>query len=229
MSLSGQGKWYSNFSAPENPMQNLALISSQQNPVRVEIEQTLIQFDAHIMLRHADWIVVSKPDRIEGAIRPGAYIRLRILNAEMGDLRLQVVMPDYNVANSQPAFVCRLTRDFQACRRRNERYRTLQYKNLRLRVGSNPHRLADISAAGLKFLVADPGGSGTFPLELEMLPATLIVGSGVSIELKSLIPRSHHQSAVGCEIKVAENRDSQTYFGHLMDLMEQMSFTPSYV
>jgi|SRR5579863_3392899 len=217
--------WLGSSGEPQDPAQALVRAAYDGARVQVQIENSLIRFDSHLSVKSNGQVMVGKPAGLNGHLTAGSVVRVRLPGREKHDARLAVSISHLNLPNGKVAFVCRAPDELIQCRRRAERFNALRYNNLRLQMAGDRYRLADLSSAGLKVLLAGTQGSFLFPLGHELHSCSLVLGPEVHVRLETVVPRNYQHGMVGCEYTINPDSKSARTHGALLDTISKSEST----
>jgi hypothetical protein len=208
----------------ETTVKALVSLAYTKTSVRIQIENSSVRFMSQVaVLRNT--ITFGKPFGLNGELTAGTFVRLRLPGNEKRELRLEVMIPHYNLANGNVAFICKAPEQELVCRRQADRFEALRYKNLRLVIGTEPFRLSDISATGFKVVLVGNQSMQHFPLRCALHNAQLDIGAEAHIYLDWLIPRNYRAGMVGCEFRIKQDPESKRKFNALLSSLSRAELT----
>jgi hypothetical protein len=199
-----------------DPLRVLLNVAYTNTPVQVQLEKTLIRFRTLIRIKNNGAVQLMKPFRLNGEMKAGHFVRLRLPGPERRELRLQVAVSHFNLENGKTAFICRLPDALTRCRRKSERYDTLRFCNLRLMMGGELFRLVDLSGNGFKVFLVGTQGPFMFPLGRELKGCQIVMGQDAIVNLQRVTARNYQPGMVGCEYEIRNEEPSRRYYHHLI-------------
>lgn len=206
------------------PGEILAELARRNLPADVEIEHSRLRFKSKFLLKNGS-VVSAKPRGLEGLLSAGRHIRVRLAGDAGTQVRVQVSVPHFNLANGTPTFICKPPDGLLRSRRRVERFNSSRYQNLRLEIGVNRFRLIDISPRGCKVLLGLSQDDGAFALGKELRSARLILGEWV-VNLVKVIPRNFDGRTIGCEFQVQNGDMSNLRLINILGSIEKAQQQP---
>jgi hypothetical protein len=201
----------------------LTQIETDKAPIRIEIEGTPVRFNSRLILKN-EVVVVAKPLNLRDGLEAGSYVRFRVPGHFEQEVRLEVQTPHFNLSSGNAVFLCKLPTDgLSAAKRKAERYNVSRYANVHFIIPSRARifRVLDLSLAGCKVMTSLAEAQMYFPLGTEIEESHIRVGKEAKVEFRSITPRAHHRTAVGCEFAVKEIGPSQVYLEHLLNSLEK--------
>lgn len=215
--MGGKGK------EPKEVLSSLNMLDRNKIPVRMEIENSNVNFHTRLSIRSAT-VVVAKPSNLSGALSKGGTVRFKIPDSEGKEIRMEVLTPHFNLTSGNPVFLCKVPTEFAEGNQRGAmRYNTSKFTNVILTLPPNQaqFRIIDLSESGCKLYVPGLEARGTFPIGSPIVAAKISLGTKVSVNLDTLTPRNHRGQAVGCSISVTKQGPSQKYLVHLITSLEK--------
>jgi len=199
-------------------------LEQQKIAIRVEIENTLIRFNTMLIIR-AGSVVLARPQALRENLEKGGMVRFKVPGDDEKELRLEITMPQYNLTNGTPVFLCKIPTQFHktAYSRVVERFNTTRFTNLGLVIPEKAwaFRVLDISINGCKVLSKSGVPESEFPIGRSFENTYFKLGGRVKIELARLIPRSIRGHAVGLEFNVRQEGLHQKYLDHLITSLDK--------
>ena len=199
-------------------------LDQQKVTLRVEIENTLIRFNTMLIVR-AGSVVLARPSALRDNLERGGMVRVKIPGEDEKELRLEISMPQYNLTNGTPVFLCKIPVKFHktSYTRTVDRFNTTRFTNLGLviPVKAWAFRVLDISQTGCKVLSKSGVPQTEFPIGMSFENTYFKLGTRVKIELARLIPRSIRGHAVGFEFNVRQEGLHQKYLDHLISSLDK--------
>ena len=199
-------------------VKTLQMLERHRTPVRIEIERTRIRFNTIISIRRG-MVVIAKPSGLQKELQTGGSVRLKIPEADAREVRLEIITPNFNLTSGASVFLCKMPTQFAGgARRSSERYDTSRFNNLKLGLDEvvEQFKLVDISLGGCRIQTSSSAAKRLFPIGKDVAPATIRLGTNVSVALGSLVTRMHSQAAVGLEYKVSTDGNHMKYLQHLL-------------
>jgi len=211
--LSGSG-------GTSDPLDMLFHLAREHVPVRIEVEKSLLHFTSVLKVHGQDGVIIGKPPGLPDVFATGDHVRLSWAGAQgQYEMRLEVSIPNINLANGAMALVCKPPEEAAVPRRLHDRHNLSRYVNIAIHVRGARYRVMDLSATGCR-IVADAGFTKAFPIGKPIAEAELAVDGKANIPLVSLVAHSRHGNIVGCEFKVQEDPHSQKRFLDVLTAVE---------
>ena len=209
---------------PKAVMASLNMLDRNKIPVRMEIENSTINFHTRLSIRSAT-VVVAKPGNLSGALSKGGTVRFKIPDSEGKEIRMEVLTPHFNLTSGSPVFLCKVPTAFaQGNLRGALRYNTSKFTNVILTMPPNQaqFRIIDLSESGCKIYVPSQEAREIFPIGSPIASVRITLGTKVTVVLDTLTPRNHRGQAVGCQLMVSKEGPSRKYLVHLITSLEKM-------
>lgn len=205
-------------------MSSLNMLDRNKIPVRMEIENSTVNFPTRLSIRSAT-VVVAKPTNLSGALTKGGTVRFKIPDSEGKEIRMEVLTPHFNLTSGNPVFLCKVPTEFaEGDLRGAMRYNTSKFTNVILTMPPNQaqFRIIDLSEGGCKIYVPGQAARETFPIGSPIAAVRITLGTKVTVVLDALTPRNHRGQAVGCSLTVSNEGTSKKYLVHLITSLEKM-------
>lgn len=209
---------------PKAVLASLNMLDRNKIPIRMEIENSTINFNTRLSIRSAT-VVVAKPTHLSGELAKGGTVRFKIPDSEGKEIRMEVLTPHFNLTSGNPVFLCKVPTAFAAGNLRGAlRYNTSKFTNVVLTMPPNQaqFRIIDLSEGGCKIYVPGQLARETFPIGSPIAAARITLGTKVTVVLDTLTPRNHRGQAVGCQLTVAKEGTSRKYLVHLITSLEKL-------
>jgi hypothetical protein len=200
----------------------LARLEKRQLAVRVELEHSLIRFETRLAVKR-NAVVVAKPPALGKQLQTGHYVRFRVPDEPRHEIRMEVVTPHFNLANDQPAFLCRMPTAFAPpSKRKGDRFDTSRFTNLRLELPGQEgeFRILDISEHGCRVQTPYTRPREHLPLAAQIGNAVVLMGRNVKVGLAKIVPRDYQGTSVGMSFAVDPGGDNRKLLLHLLRSLE---------
>ncbi len=205
-----------------NVLRTLRHLAAERTPVRVELENTDINFFTILDIRR-EKVVMSRPAGLSTQIKTGAVVRFNVPNNPKRALRLTVEVGDFHLFAGGPVFLCEIPREFAAPSKRSaNRYNTSRFKNLLLVLTKQNKvlRIIDVSERGCKVYYGAAIEPDWITLD-ELIPeARIEIDNRVKMELESVVPRSCTKKTIGFEFQVSPAAHNLAVFSKFLVVLE---------
>jgi hypothetical protein len=204
-------------------VQALERLASERATLSVTIEGTQTRFKSRVLLKD-NQVIFAKPASAQDGVRVGKFVRFRIPDEPSKEVRLEIAVPQVNLASGSSVFVCKTPEEgLTTSKRQADRLGLAHLSNVLLVMPdhSREFRLTDISATGCRVMTSPPEAKTFLPVGRELNNVFIQVGSKAKVELKSFIPRAHRRNSVGCEFTVKAEGTSLVYLQRLIDTLER--------
>jgi len=207
-----------------NVIRLLQRLEQNNTQFQVEIESTLLRFGT-MLLNRGGGVVLARPRAISNHLKKGSFIRFNNPFSQNEVVRMEILVPAFNLTNGTPALICKRPDKILALlqQRSNNRYNTSRFSNLKLYIPGNNFlcRIVDLSYTGCKAIIPSENFAQDFPLNEPLSGCELKLGSKVSIPLHAVTPKSHHRNAIGFEFTTVADHLSSNYLSHLITSLER--------
>jgi hypothetical protein len=204
-------------------LEALEHLAGQRATVSVQIEGTQTRFKSRLLLKE-NQVVFAKPEGAQDGVRTGKFVRFRLPDDPSKEVRLEIAVPQVNLASGASVFICK-TPDagLTTGKRQSDRLGLAHLNNVLLMMPAHTRefRVTDISANGCRVMASPPEAKTFLPVGREMANVYIQVGSKAKVELNSFIPRAHRRNSVGCEFTVNPEGTSPVYLQRLIEALER--------
>ena len=206
-------------SGRDHVLEILHQLDQEKSTVRMEVENTNLQFQTRLTLR-SEAVLVAKPPGLKEGLVKGSFVRFQLPKAKRSELRMEVVAPHFNLTTGAIVFICKIPSAIIKTHRREARYNTTRFNNIHLHLNGRKSslRVIDLSPTGMR-VHATNEVRALLPLNTAMTEAFITLGDKARIDLVSLTPKSNSGTSVGCEMVV--DKSSETILTHLLESLEK--------
>lgn len=209
--------------SPKRAMEALERLAGERATLSVQIEGYQTRFKSRLLLKD-NQVVFAKPASAQDGIRVGKFVRFRLPDDPSKEMRLEIAVPQVNLASGSSVFVCKLPEaGLTNSKRQSDRLGLAHLNNVTLVMPehSREFRLTDISAGGCRVMTTPPEAKTFLPVGRELSNVFIQVGSKAKVELVSFVPRAHRRNSVGCEFTVKSEGTSPVYLQRLIETLER--------
>ncbi|MDH4247288.1 MAG: hypothetical protein OEW39_05675 [Deltaproteobacteria bacterium] len=190
-------------SARQNTMDLLNHLDREKTNIRIEVENTNLQFQTRLMVR-SEAVLVAKPPALKEGLTKGSFVRFQVPGVKRSEVRMEVVAPHFNLTTGSIVFICKIPTSILKTNRKETRYNTTRFNNIHLHLEGRKGslRVIDLSTIGVRVHTASPDTRALLPLNTALANAYITLGDRGRIDLLGLTPRVNTGTSVGCEMKI---------------------------